>query len=294
MRNISFTTLIFLLVGALYVFANTDLRKIGSIEVIIEGAETVSESYIRQNLQVEEGSLYHSPAIDKSIRNLMESGSIQDVKVYLDPSKEKEDRIGLVFKVITKARLGNILFKGNKKYSDKKLSKIVSSKPGQMLDRSSIHSDLRALNDFYLEKGFWDIRIRSEVIQQSQNKDSSLVFNIVENDKRKISKINFTGNKNIRSKLLLDEMETAPWRFWRFWSVRSKYRPRILEEDLEKIINFYRNEGFLGVRLEQRNVRVMPVASNKLVLEIEIYEGNRSFFGESEIIGNVVLKNLNC
>ena len=290
MRNISFTTLIFLLVGALYVFANTDLRKIGSIEVIIEGAETVSESYIRQNLQVEEGSLYHSPAIDKSIRNLMESGSIQDVKVYLDPSKEKEDRIGLVFKVITKARLGNILFKGNKKYSDKKLSKIVSSKPGQMLDRSSIHSDLRALNDFYLEKGFWDIRIRSEVIQQSQNKDSSLVFNIVENDKRKISKINFTGNKNIRSKLLLDEMETAPWRFWRFWSVRSKYRPRILEEDLEKIINFYRNEGFLGVRLEQRNVRVMPVASNKLVLEIEIYEGNRSFFGESEIIGNVVLK----
>ena len=122
MRNISFTTLIFLLVGELYVFANTDLRKIGSIEVIIEGAETVSESYIRQNLQVEEGSLYHSPAIDKSIRNLMESGSIQDVKVYLDPSKEKEDRIGLVFKVITKARLGNILFKGNKNltYCDSK------------------------------------------------------------------------------------------------------------------------------------------------------------------------------
>ena len=30
-------------------------------------------------------------------------------------------------------------------------------------------------------------------------------------------------------------METAEWRFWRFWSARSKYRPRILEDDLEKL-----------------------------------------------------------
>ena len=40
-------------------------------------------------------------------------------------------------------------------------------------------------------------------------------------------------------------METAPWRFWRFWSKRSKYRPEILEDDLEKLRDYYRNEGFL-------------------------------------------------
>ena len=37
-------------------------------------------------------------------------------------------------------------------------------------------------------------------------------------------------------------METAPWRFWRFWSKRSKYRPTILEEDIAKLKNLYRNE----------------------------------------------------
>ena len=78
---------------------------------------------------------------------------------------------------------------------------------------------------------------------------------------------------------LLDVMETAEWRFWRFWSARSKYRPRILEDDLEKLKEAYRNEGFLGVRLEQNNVRIIPYASKSLELQIEIIEGNRSFFG---------------
>ena len=69
--------------------------------------------------------------------------------------------------------------------------------------------------------------------------------------KKKISKILFVGNKNIPSRKLLKEMETTPWRFWRFWSKRSKYRPSVLEEDLLKLREVYRNEGFLNVEIKQ-------------------------------------------
>ncbi len=279
----------FLIFLSVWVFSFGDTKKIHSIDIKLQGPRTVSESFIRQNLQVEEGAIFRESSIDKSIRNLMDSGTIQDVKVYLDPDLENDEKVALVFKVKTKARVGEISFNGNDKISDKKLSKSISTKLGQMLDLSKVNADLKVLEDLYLEKGYWNIRIKSQVIDSTEKDEAKLVFEILENEKRKISKISFIGNANLKKDKLLDVMETAEWRFWRFWSARSKYRPRILEDDLEKLKEAYRNEGFLGVRLEQNNVRIIPYASKSLELQIELIEGNRSFFGDNKITGNVVI-----
>ena len=77
-------------------------KTISLIKVEISGPLTVGESYIKQNLQVQEGGSYQSSSIDKSIRNLMETGSVKDVKVYLDPSVSNDNEVALVFKVFTK------------------------------------------------------------------------------------------------------------------------------------------------------------------------------------------------
>ena len=60
-------------------------KSISKIDVNIFGPPTVGKSYIKQNLQVEEGGIYKSVSIDKSIRNLMDTGTIEDVKVFIDP-----------------------------------------------------------------------------------------------------------------------------------------------------------------------------------------------------------------
>ena len=103
-------------------------RKFIPLILYCKDQRTVSESFIRQNLQVEEGAIFRESSIDKSIRNLMDSGTIQDVKVYLDPDLENDEKVALVFKVKTRARVGEISFNGNDKISDKKLSKSISTK----------------------------------------------------------------------------------------------------------------------------------------------------------------------
>ncbi len=266
-------------------------KSIGSIEIEVEGPPTISQSFVRQNLQVEEGMAYDSPSIDKSIRNLMETGSIRDVRVFLDPSKENDNEVGLVFKVITKARIGQLGFTGNNDLSDKKLKKTIASKLGHLVDYAKINADIRALEELYLEKGYWNVRVRSELLKSKEDpSEVNLSFQIIENDKRKIRSISFVGNSTLDDEKLLDQMETAPWRFWRFWSKRSKYRPRVLEDDLELLKEAYRNEGFLEVEIEQSSVRIIPVDSSNLQLEIEVNEGNRSYFGSNSIKGNAVIK----
>ena len=106
-------------------------KVISSIDVEISGPPTVGKSYIRQNLQVEVKSIYRTTSIDKSIRNLIDTGSIKDVKVFIDSEKSNNDGLAVIFKVVTKPRIEKITFSGNDELSDKKLLKTITSQAGE-------------------------------------------------------------------------------------------------------------------------------------------------------------------
>ena len=283
--------ILFLLSGMMILWSQVvpDGKTISSISIELEGPDTIGKSFILQNLQIETGIPYKSNAIDKSITNLMATGAIDDVKVFLDPEISTEQEVALVFKVYTKSRIGTIIFEGNDKLSDRKLEKEIEISIGELLDESEIKADQRALKELYLEKGFWNSQVDSQIITKEEGRSVSVVFKIIENEKRKIGKIIFEGNKNISDKKLLKEMETAPWRFWRFWSKRSRYRPSIFEEDLIKLRTAFRDQGFLDVTIEQSGVKIIPKGSNSLDVFIRVDEGERSYFGEISIVGNSVI-----
>ena len=283
--------ILFLLSGMIILWSQVvpDGKIISSITIELEGPDTIGKSFILQNLQIETGIPYKSNAIDKSITNLMATGAIDDVKVFLDPKTSTENEVALVFKVYTKARIGTIIFDGNKKLSNRKLEKAIEISIGELLDESEIKADQRALEELYLEKGFWNSQVDSQINLDEGERSVSVVFKVIENEKRKISKITFEGNENISDKKLLKEMETAPWRFWRFWSKRSRYRPDVFEEDLAKLRTAFRDEGFLDVSIEQSGVRILPIGSSSLDIALKVEEGQRSFFGKIIIVGNSVI-----
>jgi len=283
--------ILFLLSGMIILWSQVvpDGKIISSITIELEGPDTIGKSFILQNLQIETGIPYKSNAIDKSITNLMATGAIDDVKVFLDPKTSTENEVALVFKVYTKARIGTIIFDGNKKLSNRKLEKAIEISIGELLDESEIKADQRALEELYLEKGFWNSQVDSQINLDEGGRSVSVVFKVIENEKRKISKITFEGNENISDKKLLKEMETAPWRFWRFWSKRSRYRPDVFEEDLAKLRTAFRDEGFLDVSIEQSGVRILPIGSSSLDIALKVEEGQRSFFGKIIIVGNSVI-----
>ena len=285
----TFFPYIFFLFGLVLLWSQVspDGKKISGIEIQLVGPKTLGESFILQNLQVEKGIPYDATSIDKSIRNLISTGSVEDVRVFLDSDKSDEDEVALIFKVWTKSRIGKIVFEGNKKLSDRKLEKTISLKEGDLLDEATLKEDQNLVAEKYLEKGYWNSSIDVKVDRGDGQSPVNIQFNIVEGEKRTISKILFEGNGALEAKKLLKVMETAPWRFWRFWSKRSKYRPEILEEDLEILRETYRNEGFLDVKIEQSSVKVNPVGKSDIELIIGVQEGKRSFFGKQTVVGNV-------
>ena len=108
----SLSPILFLLSGMVILWSQVipDGKTISSISIELDGPDTIGKSFILQNLQIETGIPYKSNAIDKSITNLMATGAIDDVKVFLDPDKTSGSDVALVFKVVTKARNGKIIF----------------------------------------------------------------------------------------------------------------------------------------------------------------------------------------
>ena len=97
--------------------------------------------------------------------------------------------------------------------SDKKLSKTISLKEGDLLTQSTLNKDRKVIEELYLDKGYWDTIINFKVEQTDDRETARVVFDISESEKRKIRKIQFNGNATLDADELLDEMETAPWRF---------------------------------------------------------------------------------
>ena len=104
--------------------------------------------------------------------------------------------------------------------------------------------------------------------------------------KKKDPKISFEGNEN-----LLPGNFSRRWTrlhgFWRFWSKRSRYRPSVLEEDLNQLRAAYRDEGFLDAKIEQSGVSISPEGNSGLDLTINVVEGERSYFGETVLAGTL-------
>ena len=288
-RSLYFVLFLFSGMMILWSQVGPDGKTISSISIDLEGPDTIGKSFILQNLQIETGIPYKSNAIDKSITNLMATGAIDDVKVFFDPEKSTDKGVALVFKIFTKSRIGRINFVGNNKISTTKLEKSIEISIGELLDEAEIKADQRALEKLYLEKGFWNSQVDSEIIRKKGERSAQVVFSIIEKEKRKIKKIVFKGNKNITEKKLAKQMETAAWRFWRFWSKRSRYRPTELEEDLSKLRSIYRDEGFLDVIIEKKDVKILPQGKSSLDIVIDINEGKRSYFGKITLSGNSVI-----
>ncbi|MBU61604.1 MAG: outer membrane protein assembly factor BamA [Opitutae bacterium] len=264
-------------------------KRIAEIRITIEGPRTIGESFIRENLQVEVGAEYHPSAVDKSIRNLMATGTVDDVRVFLDTVQPDPASVVLAFRVTTKPRIGSIRFEGNDELSDRKLAKSIESEAGELLDEAIIKSDERAVRELYLDKGFWNSRVESEILRDEGARSATVVFRVVENESRKIRKIVFEGNKHLSGRFLRKQLETAPWRFWRFWSKRSKYRPSVLEEDLEALRKVYRDEGFLDIVIVESSVEILRYGNSALDLVITLVEGERSYAGKINVTGNAVL-----
>ncbi|HSK11521.1 MAG TPA: POTRA domain-containing protein, partial [Vicinamibacterales bacterium] len=123
----------------------------------------------------------------------------------------------------------------------------------------------------------------------------NLTFQIDEGPQVKIRDVEFVGNEAIPDWLLAREMKNnkSQW-FLSFVTGRGTYKEGKYEEDAEAVVGFYRDRGYIAVRVGEPELRVLEDSKDRrtrfVSLRIPVTEGERYKVGELAFDGGTVVK----
>jgi outer membrane protein insertion porin family len=147
------------------------------------------------------------------------------------------------------------------------------------------------------EKGFQNAEVTPEIKELPGGpKLVHLTYNIDEGPKIKIQSVEFVGNTAISDSTLQKRMKENKERpfYIRMFTGRSTYQEGKYDEDAERVVEYYRDQGYITVRVGQPELKVVSDSSDKktryVTLRIPVTEGNRYKVGDLSFEGNEVVK----
>ncbi len=257
-----------------------------SVEVAFEGFKNISEQYVRGNIKIKVGDPYDQAIVDDSVKSLYRTGLFEFINV--DVNEKSDATVGIVFNVKPKYRVENVYFEGNDKASDRRLLQEVTIRRGQFIDEYNIKTNADKIKEYYIKRGFSNIEITYTIDRNETNGLGVVTYTINEGKKIKISDIEFIGNEQIKERKLRGEMDTKRWNWISWLTGNGKFDEDEFRESIEAVTEFYQNEGFLDIEIDQENIQMDVEKGKKMRITIPLNEGKQYRLGTLSVKGNTV------
>jgi outer membrane protein insertion porin family len=272
--------------------AATPVYKVGNIAVRFVGVAIVSEAVVRANMQIREGSDLDDALIDRDIRALYRTGLFEFIEFKREVLPNRV--INVVVEVTPKYRVLTVRFEGNKKVKSRRLEKETKTKPNSSLDERQVKEDAEKIKEYYQKNGYNQISINYTVERDRVTGFGTVIFKINEGFKVKISDIRFIGNDHIKARTLggmmdgplVKAMETRRWWMFSWLTGSGRLKDEQFEDDLDKLRDYYREQGYLDVEIPQDKIIYDYPTPKKLVVTIQIEEGRQYKVGDITFSGN--------
>jgi outer membrane protein insertion porin family len=257
---------------------------IGKVDVKFVGIANVSEQVVRANMSLREGIPLDEALIDRDIRSLYRTGLFEFIEVKREAAPGNV--VNLVVEVTPKFRVLAIRFEGNHAYKERRLQKEIKTVQNGALDERQVKQDSEKLYEFYQKAGFNQAQVSYTIDRDRATGFGTVTYKIREGAKVKIKDIRFVGNDNIRARKLRGEMETKKWHPFSWLTGGGRFKDDEFDADLDKLRDFYREEGFLDVEIAEDKVTFDYPQPDKLVLTVRVNEGRQYKIGDITFSGN--------
>ncbi len=259
-------------------------NKVGTITVKFIGTATVNEQVVRANMQLREGGDYDDTIVDRDIRALYKTGLFEFIEI-------KQEEAGyhlfnLVVEVTPKFRVLAIRYEGNKQVKSRRLEKEIKTKPNTALDDRQVKEDSEKIREYYQKSGYNQVSVTYLIQRDRATSFATVIFKIKEGAKVRIAAVRFTGNAHIKAKRLIGEMDTRKWNIFSWLTDTGRFQDDQFDDDLEKLRDFYREQGYLDVEIPPSKVNFDYPNPTHLIITIAVNEGRRYHIGDISITGN--------
>jgi len=250
-------------------------------DIIVEGLKNLEPEAVKTVISSHRGDVLSLRKIREDIHNLYSTGNYENVDVSVESTKKK-DEVDLVVTVKERLKIKEVLFKGNEKKKAKKLAEKMKLAPKKAMDPALLTGDIEEIKKLYQEDGYSNVTVDAQTKDSEDGKTVDLILTVNEGNQIKIGKIVLEGVKSYSEKKIWGKLkENKPGK---------KYRPDKVDEDIQNIEDFYRNEGFLRASILSHEAK--PSEDGKTIdLHIAVSEGVSFNMGDLTFEGNTVVTN---
>lgn len=282
---------------------------VSEIHYEFEGGRKIDRAVVEAHLKLKVGDTYSQAAADASVRSLYATNFYRYVSV--EPERVTDAKVVLHVRLQPYLRVSTIKFEGNSEWDSDSfiwsdLKEELQFKVGDAVNDVLIKRSKEKLIKKYDK--YYPFTTVDTKVEPDGVGGATVTFLINEGYATKVEHIRFQGNKVMSEKELRFQIETSTWS----WTFDSAYFPagRFLkfswltgwgrfhkEEfrlDLEKLRDYYRNQGFLDVEVPDKAVETNYVEKwedskkGRLDVDIKVTEGRRYAVGGMGVEGNAL------
>lgn len=271
---------IFLIFCTIFCSAQEKLNVIKRIQV--QGNKHVKKRTILSKVTSKKGDYYSEAVLQEDIRNIYKLGLFEDVTLDIEeiPPKTEGETPGVIvtFIITEKKIIKKIEFIGNKKLSRSKLLEEISSVKGESFDRGQLSLDAQTIELIYKDKGYANVEVEPYSIFDEKSGKQVITFYIKEGKRVLIKKVTVEGTHVFKEKKIRKKMKTKR---------KKVFKQDVLDEDLQAIEQFYKNKGYLKVKVFEPEITHSEDLT-ELFVKVSLDEGMRYRVGSIAFEGYTV------
>ena len=224
------------------------------------------------------------------LKNILKSYGYYFVKLKANIVSNSNNTVDLIydFDLGEIAKIKKITFIGDKFYNDRTLRNIIKSEEAKFwkfitrdkyLDQNRISLDTNRIEDFYKNRGFFNIKVKSSSAIIKNDNDFELIFNIDSGERYFIDQIKFENIQKL-SEFNINIFED------KFESINGKlYSKRKIENLIDEVNQYILNNEFVFINASYNSV---IKKKNKIDIIIKIDELDKFYVERINVFGNYI------
>jgi outer membrane protein insertion porin family len=214
-------------------------------KVVFKGLDRVTEREILNNIRVAAGQPFEAQAVRIDVSTLYRLGQFDTVDAIA--TVLPDGSVELTYVLVEQPIVRDLQVVGNKLISDQELRKAIPLYAGGPRDDFLLEQSVTRIKDLYRKRGHY---LAEVTVDENLLKDSGiLILRIVEGPRVKVKEILFVGNESFEARELSSEIKTGT-------AVplfgKGELDEDRLVDDVAALDKFYKDRGFVDVRVDRR------------------------------------------